>query len=26
MRPYLAEVDLKAGKRVEVWGYEEYDQ
>ncbi len=25
MRPYLAEIDLKAGKRVEVKGYEEYD-
>jgi hypothetical protein len=24
MRPYLAEIDLKAGKRVEVEGYEEY--
>lgn len=26
MQPYLAEVDLKAGKRIEVKGYEEYDQ
>ncbi len=26
MRPYLAELDLKTGKRVEVKGYEEYDQ
>lgn len=25
MRPYLAEIDLKAGKRVEVKEYEEYD-
>lgn len=25
MRPYLAEIDLKAGRRVEVKGYEEYD-
>jgi len=25
MRPYLAEIDLKAGKRVEVKGYEEYE-
>ena len=26
MRPYLAEIDLKAGKRVEVQSHEEYDQ
>jgi hypothetical protein len=25
MRPYLAEIDLKSGKRVEVKGYEEYE-
>ena len=25
MRPYLAEIDLKSGKRVEVRGYESYD-
>lgn len=25
MRPYLAELDLKTGKRVEVKGYEEYE-
>lgn len=25
MRPYLAEIDLKSGKRVEVLGYEKYD-
>lgn len=25
MRPYLAEIDLKAGKRVEVKSHEEYD-
>jgi hypothetical protein len=25
MRPYLAEIDVKAGKRVEVKEYEEYD-
>ena len=25
MRPYLAEIDLKAGRRVEVKGYEHYD-
>ena len=25
MRPYLAEIDVKAGKRVEVEEYEEYD-
>jgi len=25
MRPYLAEIDLKAGKRVEVKSFEEYD-
>ncbi len=25
MRPYLAEIDLKTGKRVEVKGYEEYE-
>ena len=25
MRPYLAEIDVKAGKRVEVMEYEEYD-
>ena len=24
MRPYLAEIDLKSGKRVEVQGYEQY--
>jgi hypothetical protein len=24
MRPYLAEIDLKAGRRIEVEGYEEY--
>jgi hypothetical protein len=24
MRPYLAEIDLKAGRRVEVMGYEDY--
>jgi len=24
MRPYLAEIELKSGKRVEVMGYEEY--
>jgi hypothetical protein len=25
MRPYLAEIDLRAGRRVEVKGYEEYE-
>jgi hypothetical protein len=25
MRPYLAEIELKSGKRVEVKGYEEYE-
>lgn len=25
MRPYLAEIDLKAGRRVEVMGYEDYE-
>ncbi|HEV2495668.1 MAG TPA: hypothetical protein VG204_21630 [Terriglobia bacterium] len=25
MRPYLAEIDLKAGRRVEVMGYENYE-
>jgi hypothetical protein len=25
MRPYLAEIDLKSGKRVEVRGFEKYD-
>lgn len=25
MRPYLAEIELKSGKRVEVYGYEKYD-
>jgi len=25
MRPYLAEIDLKTGHRVEVMGYEKYD-
>jgi len=25
MRPYLAEIDLKSGKRVEVRGYEKYE-
>jgi hypothetical protein len=25
MRPYLAEIELKSGKRVEVMGYEEYE-
>ncbi len=26
MRPYLAEIDLKAGKRVQVWELEVYDE
>ena len=26
MRPYLAEIDLKAGKRVQVWELEVYDR
>ncbi|MGH9455446.1 MAG: hypothetical protein ACRD2O_15915 [Terriglobia bacterium] len=26
MRPYLAEIDLKAGKRVQVWELEIYDE
>jgi hypothetical protein len=26
MRPYLAEIELKSGKRVEVMGYEEYQE
>jgi hypothetical protein len=26
MRPYLAEIDLKSGKRVEVWELEVYDE
>lgn len=26
MRPYLAEIELKSGKRVEVMGYEEYSR
>ncbi len=25
MRPYLAEIELKSGKRVEVYGYEQYE-
>ncbi len=25
MRPYLAEIELKSGKRVEVFGYEQYE-
>jgi len=25
MRPYLAEIELKSGKRVEVKGYEQYE-
>jgi len=25
MRPYLAEIELKSGKRVEVMGYEDYE-
>ncbi len=25
MRPYLAEIELKSGKRVEVYGYEDYE-